>query len=306
MPSLDQNLTSHLCPSCKVVLPPVLKQTACYNCGYQFAKLQTDDISERTQSLSVSKTEHHQSRARKGTVFLYLISVILIFFLYGAGIHAGIFLPITIGGVAPVHKLAYPIPKRAPLFADSFVNDASGWNLQGVSGNYAITLGNGTLTLADDNHTLLWELLPGERTYGNFILTVNAVLSKGDQNNGYGVYIRGTSNRNTDLAEYYRFELYGDASYAIFKGTVNRSGKSTDTKLVDYTLNSALQKQGGINHIMILAKGPTLSLIANDQMVKTFSDPNYTSGSIALFVSNLPEAKPGAQAQFSQLAIYPV
>lgn len=306
MSSLSQNLLPHVCPSCKVVLPRVLKQASCYNCGYQFAKLETGDISQRTQPLPVSRTENNRSRVRKGTAFLYLISVILIVFLYIAGIRAGIFLPTESAGVAPAHKLAYPLPKRPPLLADSFVNDASGWNLQGARGNYAVALGKGTLTLEDDNHTLLWDLLPGERTYGDFTLTVNAVLSKGDQNNGCGVFVRGTPNQYSDLATYYRFELYGDGSYAIFKGSVDQSGKPISTKIVDYTLNSAIQKQGGINHIMIIAKGPTMSFIVNDQLLKTFSDPSYTSGSIALFVSNLPEAKPGAQVQFSQFAIYPL
>jgi 3-keto-disaccharide hydrolase len=306
MSALFQDLPPQVCPQCKVVLPHVLKQVQCYNCGYQFTNLQKDDTSERTQFHPVTRIGKDRSRAQKRVTFVYLISVILVFFLLAAGIHAVISLPIQTSGVASTSTPAYPIPKRPPLFADSFVNDAFGWNLQSVPGNYAAAVGNGTLTLEDDNHTLLWELLPGERTYGDFTLTVNVILSEGDQNNGYGVYIRGASNHDTDLAEYYRFELYGDASYAIFKGTLDRNGKSTSTKIVNYTLNSAIQKQGRINHIMIIAKGPTMSLIVNDKMIKTFSDPSYTSGSIALFVSNLPEAKADAQVKFFQLAVYPV
>ncbi len=57
---------------------------------------------------------------------------------------------------------------------------------------------------------------------------------------------------------------------------------------------------------MILAKGASLSFIVNGQLLKTFTDTSYTSGSIALFASNLPEAKPGIQVQFSLLAIYPL
>lgn len=304
MSALYQDLPPKVCPSCKVILPRVLRQVSCYNCGYQFTNLQKNDTSEGTQFHPVSRTGKNRSGARKGATFAYLISIILVVFIVAAGIRIEISLRTS--GVAPAHKLAYPIPKSTPLFADSFVNDAFGWNLQSVPGDYAVAVGNGALTLEDDNHTLLWDLLPGERTYGDFTLTVNAVLSEGDQNNGYGVYIRGASNKDTDLAVYYRFELYGDASYAIFKGTLDRSGKSTSTKIVDYTLNSAIQQKGKMNHLMIIAKGPTMSLIVNDQLIKTFSDPSYSTGSIALFVSNLPEAKAGAQAQFSQFAMYPV
>jgi hypothetical protein len=98
--------------------------------------------------------------------------------------------------------------------------------------------------------------------------------------------------------------LYGDGSYAIFKGTIDASGRSGDTKMVDYTLSSAIQKQGKLNQIMIIAKGAALSFIVNGQLVTTITDSSYTSGSIALFVSNLPQAKPGATVQFSRFAIY--
>ena len=75
---------------------------------------------------------------------------------------------------------------------------------------------------------------------------------------------------------------------------------------MDYTLNAAIKKQGGNNQIMIIAKGATLSFIVNGQLLKTITDHSYTSGSVALFISNLAEAKPGIQVQFSQFAIYPL
>ena len=57
---------------------------------------------------------------------------------------------------------------------------------------------------------------------------------------------------------------------------------------------------------MIIAWGATLSFIANDRLLETISDRSYLGGSIALFVSNLPQAKPGTQIRFSHLAIYPL
>ena len=75
--------------------------------------------------------------------------------------------------------------------------------------------------------------------------------------------------------------------------------------MVDYTLNPAIKKREEVNQIMIIAKGPALSFIVNGQLLKAIRDTSFSSGSIAVFVSNLPQAKPGAQAQFSQFAIYP-
>lgn len=206
---------------------------------------------------------------------------------------------------APKTQTAVPIPTPAvpATFADPFNDNTYGWNLQSVSGKYAVQVGGGNLTLQESNHKLLWETLPGQRTYDDCKLFVDATLTKGDPGNGYGIYIRGGSDGNSDLATYYRFELYGDGGYAIFKGDANADAP---TKLVDWTPSTAIQKAGKVNHIIITAHGPALSLTVNGQELKTINDTSYTKGSIAFFVSNVTDAQPGAQVQFSNFGIYPL
>ncbi len=274
------------CPRCKAKLPP--GETTCYKCGFQIARVRSTKQQRKTLIYFIC-------------VFLFLVLSATYFVRTTDVSFSALF-----SGQSSTHRIAYPLPTGTPLFSDNFSSDANGWNLQSSPGNYAVTLNNGMLTMEMDKNQLLWELLPGERTFSNFTLIVNTVLNRGDQNNGYGVYIRGTANAQSDLATYYRFELYGDGSYAIFKSLTDASGTFTDTKLVNYTLNTAIKKQGKTNSIMIIAKGSTLSFIVNDQLLKTITDTSYASGSVALFVSNLPEAKPGMQAQFSGLAIYPL
>jgi len=244
---------------------------------------------------------------RKHATLVYFITVMLVFVVVAVtGLHAA---GISLATLAPrgvaTPTVTYALPKVAPLFADTFVNDASGWNLQSSPGSYQVTVGNGTLAIEVNKNKLLWEPLPGAISYGDFTLTVNAVITQGDQNNGYGLYIRGAPGPDSDLDTYYRFELYGDASYAIFKGILDQSGGSLATKIVNYTLSSAIQKRGKLNHIMLIAKGDALSFIVNGQLLKTFVDTSYASGAIALFASNLPGAQLGVQVQFSQLALYP-
>jgi ribosomal protein L40E len=295
-----------LCPRCRAPLQPVA--TTCYSCGYQLGPVQPNSTIQPARSpLSYRNRKGPSGTEKNRAAFYYFISVISVIILITfVAIHASGISPSTLfsKAAAPTSIIKYPTPPGTPIFSDNFLSDTYGWNLQSSPGNYAVTTGNGALTLQVNKNKLLWELLPGERSYSNFTLTVNAVLSKGDQNNGYGVYIRGASNSETDLATYYRFELYGDGSYAIFKGTIDASGRSGDTKMVDYTLSSAIQKQGKVNQIMIIAKGAALSFIVNGQLLQTITDNNYSSGSVALFVSNLPQAKPGATVQFSRLAIY--
>ena len=205
------------------------------------------------------------------------------------------------------HSPSTPLatPQGNPLFQDEFTNNTNGWSIQSYPGEFSVALGNGALKLENDNNKLLWELIPGTQKYADFQLSVDAVLSKGSQDNGYGVYIRSALSQNSSITAFYRFELYGDGSFAIFKGTTDANGVVTTPRLVDYTNSSAIQKQGGLNHITISAKGSSLQFIVNGQTLSTVSDTTYTSGSVALFVSNLQKAPPGAIATFSHLAIYP-
>jgi len=230
--------------------------------------------------------------------------VIMLIVLVGGGFLGYAYFSHDIAKPARVAATPLPVPKGSPLFADYFKDNMNGWDLLSQTGAYTVTLSNGVLTLEDDSNKLLPVFVPGGRTFGDFKLMVDAVLSKGDQSNGYGLFIRGASNQHSALATYYRFELYGDGSYAVFKGSVDGSGKSSTTALVDVTQHAAIQMQGSLNHIMVIAKGPSLTFVVNGYTLKVLSDSSYAGGSVALFVSNAPGAHPGAQAKFSNLALY--
>ena len=234
--------------------------------------------------------------------------VVLLVVIIGGGV-LGYFSLIKSPGSATTQTIltATPtaVPKGKPLFNDAFMNNHNAWDTTSRAGQFSVKIGNGSLVLEDDNNKLLWELVPGGRTFRDFFLTTDAVLSQGTADNGYGIYIRSASDENLEIATYYRFELYGDGSYAIYKGTVDAGGTSKSNFLVNYTQNSAILKQGQVNHIAIGAKGSSMTFIVNGQTLKTISDNSYASGSVAMFVSNLPNTTPGAQATFSNFVIYP-
>lgn len=211
--------------------------------------------------------------------------------------------------LAQVAVKTVPTPDTTPLFADQFASNKNGWNTQSDPGKFSATVGSGTLTLEDDNHSLLWEMVPGQngnKLYSDFQLFVDATLSQGDQNNGYGIFIRAALDPNgNDFNEFYRFSLYGDGSFAIYKGISNNSGTTTNNTLVEDTVNSAIQTGGQVNHIVITAKGSTLTFIVNGQTLSTITDDSYAGGLIALFVNNLTDSKTNAQAKFTNLAIFP-
>lgn len=256
--------------------------------------------------------ELSETRVRRRSPLVYFLCVVLgLSLLFFASLNAAGLSPFNISQLfrrASANdtkvKERFPRPKKSPLFADTFVDNRSGWNVQSVLGTYSVVVANEELSLESDNHTLLWETLPGERIFTNFELFVDATLAKGDLINGYGIYIRGRSTAKSDLAEYYRFELYGDSAYALFKGSTDQHGMTVNTRVINYTLSPAIQKLGKTNHIVIIAQGSHFSLVVNNQSLVSFSDTSYASGSIALFVANLPGAPPVAEANFSQFSIY--
>jgi hypothetical protein len=197
-------------------------------------------------------------------------------------------------------------PTVKPVFSDTFVNNKAGWDLTSNPGKFSAKIGNGSMMLEDDENMLLPEVIPGQ-SFRDFRLDVDATLTKGDNNNGYGVYIRGSSSQDDAiLGVYYRFELYGDGTYALFKGTLDSSGNSQSVKIQGYLPNAAIKSEGHSNHITIIANGPDMTFMVNEQTIYKYHDTSYKGGSVALFVSNLPKLTPLAQATFSNLGIFPL
>lgn len=254
-----------------------------------------------TQEQSSTREKQRPNTGMIAGIVLLLVALIgggVLAYLYFAGKPDS-----TTSVKATIHQVV-ATPTSQPLFSDNFTDNAHQWSLQSYPGQFSVSLQNSSLILESDNNRLLWEPIPGNQKYGDFQLMVDAVLSKGSQDNGYGVYIRSSLDQNGAFATYYRFELYGDGTFAVFKS--GSDANAAPTRLVNYTATSAIQKQGAVNHITILAQGSKLQLSVNGSVLSTISDSIYSSGTIALFVSNLQNAPAGTQAQFSHLAIYPV
>lgn len=241
-------------------------------------------------------------RPRVGLVILIVSLVIIV--LASGGFASFLLLNNQANKSTPTETAGIPTPSVKPLFSDSFNNNNNKWDLSGTPGKFVVSIGGGSMVLEDDENKLFMEVVPGS-TFADFRLDVDAKLSKGDPNNGYGVFVRGALNQDGNLDTYYRFELYGDGTYAVFKGFLDASGNLQSTRVAGYATDPAILKEGQVNHITILATGSSMTFVVNGKSLVTYSDSSYKSGSVALFVSNLPKLNPGAQATFSSLAIYP-
>lgn len=251
-----------------------------------------------------------QQQKRGPNVVAILLVIVALLLFIGGGSIAGYFFFFknqSQNTVIITPTAAIVTPSIKPLFSDNFQNNANKWNLTSNSGQYSVTVGGSQMVLEDDHNKLLWEIVPGQ-TFSDFRLDVDAKLSKGDKKNGYGVYIRGIASQGIDIGLYYRFELYGDGTYAIYKGTLDANGIPVGTSFTnnDYIPNAAIQTEGTTNHITIIARGSSMEFRVNNVSLLTINDSAYRGGEVALFVSNLPSAPPTAQAIFAHLAIFPV
>lgn len=189
-------------------------------------------------------------------------------------------------------------PTPQPLFIENFADQGKGWYLSDRAG-YTRTFANDQLILQCTNQKRLIESLPGSKTYGDFMITVNFTLQGGDENDSVGLYLRGDSNLDHD----YRLDIYGDMTYDLSKESLGDDNLPENTPLLEPAHTTALNAMGQQNTLTVTMQGPIITLTINNHLVNTLIDTSYQSGQIALFVNN-GNTSGGTTASFSRIAIY--
>jgi hypothetical protein len=201
---------------------------------------------------------------------------------------------------APISALPTIALTPKPLFADTFTGKQQGWYTGSVAGYTRIVNGNG-LMLADTNHQVLVESLPTNKLFDDFSVTIKVALITADANDSAGFYVRGDSNLDHD----YRFEIFGNDTYAISKESLDTNNVPTVTPLIPPTPTSLLKPLGQTNTITMTLQGMVMTLFINGHVANSVSDSDYTHGQVALFVSN-GQTSNGVTALFSSVVIYPL
>lgn len=243
------------------------------------------------------------------SVGVVIVIIILLVAVLGGGGYAGYYVIKHRSGDANTPTATGPTistPTTTPLFIDLFKDNKNGWNTTPPTGAKIALAGDGKMILESDNGKLFPELVPGGKTFGDLRVDVDTGLTGGDPGNGYGVYIRASATQNAPLGLYYRFEVYGDGSFWIYKGFLDTNGKPQSVVLRKSPPNDAVAHVGSVNHLTVEAKGQVLTFIVNGTTVSNFTDPNYKSGGVALFVSQVQGATTNAQAVFKNFAIFPM
>ncbi len=187
-----------------------------------------------------------------------------------------------------------------PIFEDTFANNKKGWYV-GQSAGYARLLTANGLMLTDTNHTIMVESLPISQQFKNVTVTTTVTFVSGGKQDSVGLYVRGDSNLDHD----YRIEIFGNNTYAISKESIDDRNGQEITFLVPPTTTPLLKPLGQANTLALTMNGSTLTLSINGKVASQVVDTEYTTGQIALFVSNDP-ASTGVVGLFSSISILPV
>ena len=265
--------------------------------------------------MSVSTAEGHKKppRPQKSPhVGRFLSMVLLLSILVGASL----FFLFKSGGNATGpkahHETPTPTPTAIPtdspppqsLFFDTFAGNSQGWSVTDNPGNtgYIRQIADRKLTLTDTNpKTTLVESLPTTQVFSNCMVSVDFTIVSADPGDSVGIYVRGDSNLDHD----YRVELNGDNTFDIAKEYLDFNRQPQSSMLAGPASSSAIHPLGQQNEMTVILKGPTITLMINNNRVTTLTDTDYSNGQIALF-TRASSTSSGVAATFSKVEVDPV
>jgi len=166
-------------------------------------------------------------------------------------------------------------PEPSGPFRDEFTpGQTANWLLeQDELGSTAVANEQLVITVAAPN-TIQYATLT-DRTFGDFVLEVDAWQRGGAPESSYGVLFRVQ-----DDGQFYRFDITGNGLYMIER----RAADGTWTRLLtEWTATAAINQGLNVaNRLKIIANGPELAFYVNDILLTQLSDSSLSEGRIGL------------------------
>jgi hypothetical protein len=180
------------------------------------------------------------------------------------------------------------------LYRDGFDDSQSQWVLEAdLEASARIADGQLLLNVLEPN-LVTWAQLT-DRTFGDFVLEVEATQVSGPNNNSYGVLFRVQ-----DPTAYYRFDISGDGYYAVTRRDPTGGGRWT-WLTGDWVPSTAIHQGASTNRIRVLAQGSHFVFWVNGEQLTEADDKTYSRGAIGLNAGSFDE--PGVMVSFDNLTI---
>jgi hypothetical protein len=179
------------------------------------------------------------------------------------------------------------------LFCDDFADNSKGWNTRSDATQTIVIQDNMlVLTSATGVRRGIREFLPTNRLFDDFMLTFTYTLLDA-KTQSVGAFVRADNK----LSSGYSATIRSDGTALIVKAAGGSGPVAPLVLLATGVKVASLKPAGEQNTMTLIMKGPTLVLLMNGSVVTRVSDSDFTTGSIALEVSQ-------GKVAFGSVAVY--
>ena len=159
------------------------------------------------------------------------------------------------------------------IFFDDFSDPSSGWDRVNESDFYSDYYNDAYRIQVNDDMYDSWAN-PGNSTFGDVSIEVDATKNSGPDDNDYGLICR---YQGADA--FYYAVISSDGFFGILKATSDSSELLGHDELQP---SDAINLGDALNHIRFDCNGSQLSLYANGILLDQQSDDEYTHGNVGL------------------------
>jgi hypothetical protein len=179
------------------------------------------------------------------------------------------------------------------LFSDNFSDTSKKWDSITSSSGSTDYYNGAYRVLVDTINTKAWSA-PGNESFTDARIEVNATKNGGPDNNDFGIICR-----YLDSDRFYYAVISSDGYYAIMKMTSNGSKPIGEDSMLE---SNKILKGAVTNHVRFDCIGAKLTLYINGNQVDQQSDGDYTTGNVGLLAGTFET--PGTDILFDNFFVY--
>lgn len=184
-----------------------------------------------------------------------------------------------------------PALSTKPMYEDDFSNPASGWPTGSTETEEVIYAdGEFCISVKIFDHSV-WAYCTKPGVLADFTLEIDARLTSGPKDAGYGVVFRFQGDDN-----FYRFLVSEDGYYLV---GARLNGKWTEFQ--GKTKSDFIKGGNSTNHLKVVCKGPQIEAYVNGHHLTTVIDNSFAEGYVGMIVDT---ALPNARVAFDNITVY--
>ncbi len=193
--------------------------------------------------------------------------------------------------VAEIEGRFFDILMTEPAISDDFRVDTGDWSVNS-SDDVTIEFLRRSLHISVDSADwITWSLYPTDLT--DFLAEADVQVITSPLDGNYGIVFRFLDSDN-----FYVFRISPRGTFSLMKKVDGEW-----TTLTNWTASVAIDtSEGAINRISVLAEGPQLAVLINDEVVAQATDADIAEGQVGLAAGVY--AEPGLEVAFDNVEIW--